>query len=120
MMRVDVWDLGVVPCNMRAGMDSLLARVVGVFRSARPHVAYAFTNARATRLKVLINDGYGLWLCMPVTATEKCYNSPTRPPVRRATETHTPSCERGLQSGLRRQPSMLHHNSPGLRLDQKG
>jgi transposase len=63
MMRVDAWLLAVAPCDMRGGMDSLLARVVSVFGSARPHVAYAFTNARATRLKVLINDGYGLWLC---------------------------------------------------------
>jgi transposase len=63
MMRVDAWFLAVAPCDMRGGMDSLLARVVSVFGSARPHVAYVFANARATRLKVLLNDGYGLWLC---------------------------------------------------------
>jgi hypothetical protein len=44
-------------------MDSLLARVIKVFGAAQPHVAYAFANARATRIKVLLSDGYGLWLC---------------------------------------------------------
>jgi transposase len=44
-------------------MDSLLAQVVHVFGSAQPHVAYAFANARANRIKVLLSDGYGLWLC---------------------------------------------------------
>lgn len=63
MMRVDAWYLAVAPCDMRGGMDSLLARVVAVFGSAQPHVAYAFANARASRIKVLLNDGYGLWLC---------------------------------------------------------
>lgn len=63
MMRIDAWHLASAPCDMRAGMDSLLARVVAVFGSARPHTAYAFTNARASRIKVLLHDGYGLWLC---------------------------------------------------------
>lgn len=62
-MRVDAWYLGVAPVDMRSGMDSLLARVVGVFGSAQPHVAYAFANARASRIKVLLHDGHGLWLC---------------------------------------------------------
>ena len=63
MMRVDAWFLASGTCDMRAGMDTLLARVVRVFGAAQPHVAYAFANARATRIKVLLNDGYGLWLC---------------------------------------------------------
>ena len=63
MMRVDAWYLAVAPCDMRLGMDGLLAHVVRVFGSAQPHTAYAFANARATRIKVLLSDGYGLWLC---------------------------------------------------------
>ena len=63
MMRVDAWQLAVAPLDMRCGMDSILARVVAVFGSAQPHVAYAFANARASRMKVLLHDGFGLWLC---------------------------------------------------------
>jgi transposase len=36
--------------------------VVTVFVSARPHHAYLFANRRATRMKVLVYDGFGLWL----------------------------------------------------------
>ena len=63
MMRVDAWQLAVAPLDMRCGMDSILARVVAVFGCAQPHVAYAFANARANRMKVLLHDGFGLWLC---------------------------------------------------------
>ena len=48
---------------MRAGPDTALARVVRVFGEARPHHAYLFANRRATRVKVLVHDGFGLWLC---------------------------------------------------------
>lgn len=48
---------------MRAGTDSALARVVKVFGSARPHHAYLFANRRTNRMKVLIHDGIGIWLC---------------------------------------------------------
>lgn len=63
MMRVDAWMLATAPVDMRCGMDSLLARVVGVFGAAQPHTAYAFANLRANRMKVLMHDGFGLWLC---------------------------------------------------------
>lgn len=63
MMRVDAWFLAVAPLDMRCGMDTLLARVVAVFGCAQPYTAYAFTNPRANRMKVLIHDGFGLWLC---------------------------------------------------------
>jgi transposase len=43
-------------------MDSALARVVGVFGAALPHTAYVFSNKRATRIKVLVHDGIGVWL----------------------------------------------------------
>jgi transposase len=33
-----------------------------VFGAARPHHAYLFANKRATRLKVLVYDGFGIWL----------------------------------------------------------
>jgi transposase len=63
MIRVDAVWMAVAPIDMRAGTDTALARVVAVFGSARPHHAYIFTNRRANRIKVLVHDGLGIWLC---------------------------------------------------------
>lgn len=63
MIRVDALWLAVEPVDMRAGPERLLARVVAVFGAARSHHAYVFANARHTRLKVLVHDGFGVW-CM--------------------------------------------------------
>jgi len=63
MIRVDAVWRGVEPLDMRAGTDTALARVVQVFGEARAHHAYLFTNRRANRLKVLVHDGIGIWLC---------------------------------------------------------
>ena len=46
---------------MRAGADRLLARVVQVFGVAQAHHGYLFANARATRIKLLVHDGFGVW-----------------------------------------------------------
>ena len=63
MIQIECIWLAVEPLDMRAGPDTALARVVRVFGEARPHHAYLFANRRATRLKVLVHDGFGLWLC---------------------------------------------------------
>ena len=63
MIRIDAVWLAVAPIDMRAGTDTALARVVAVFGCAHPHHAYLFTNRRANRLKVLVHDGLGIWLC---------------------------------------------------------
>jgi transposase len=58
-----IW-LSLAPADMRSGMDSLLGRVVHSFDSgAVQHSAYIFTNKAANRLKVLVYDGAGIWLC---------------------------------------------------------
>lgn len=62
MIRVDALWLSVQRLDMRAGVQTLLAQVVAVFGEARPHHAYLFTNRRGTRMKVLVHDGYGIWL----------------------------------------------------------
>ncbi len=46
---------------MRAGADRLLARVVQVFGSAQAHHGYLFANARGTRMKLVVHDGFGVW-----------------------------------------------------------
>ena len=63
MIRIDEIWLATEPLDMRAGPDTALARVVQVFGSARPHCAYLFANKRGNRMKVLIHDGFGIWLC---------------------------------------------------------
>jgi transposase len=63
VIRVDVTWFAVEPLDMRAGVDTALARVVNVFGEARAHHAYLFVNKRANRIKVLVHDGFGLWLC---------------------------------------------------------
>jgi len=36
--------------------------VIAVFGAAQPHCAYLFANRRANRMKVLVHDGFGIWL----------------------------------------------------------
>ena len=61
MIRIDSIWLATEPMDMRAGTESALARVVTVFGAAQPHCAYLFANRRATRMKVLVHDGFGVW-----------------------------------------------------------
>ncbi len=62
MIRVDALWLSTWPLDMRAGTETILAQVVRIFGEAQPHHAYLFANRRGTRLKVLVHDGYGVWL----------------------------------------------------------
>lgn len=62
VIRIDAIWLATAPLDMRAGPDTALARVVQAFGAAQPHHAYLFANARANRMKVLVHDGFGLWL----------------------------------------------------------
>ena len=61
MIRIDSLWLAVEPVDMRAGAERLLARVVQVFGCAQAHHGYVFANARATRIKLLVHDGFGVW-----------------------------------------------------------
>jgi len=63
VIRIDAVWLAVEPIDMRAGTETALARVVRVFGEARAHHAYLFTNRRSNRIKVLVHDGIGIWLC---------------------------------------------------------
>lgn len=62
LIRIDAVWLATMPLDMRAGAETALARVVQVFGGAKPHHAYLFANRRATRMKVLVHDGIGVWL----------------------------------------------------------
>ena len=61
MIRIDAVWLAVQPIDMRAGADRLLASVVQVFGAAQAHHGYLFANARSTRIKLLVHDGFGVW-----------------------------------------------------------
>jgi transposase len=61
VIRIDTMWLAVEPIDMRAGADRLLARVVQVFGAAQAHHGYLFANARASRIKLLVHDGFGVW-----------------------------------------------------------
>lgn len=63
VIRIEAVWLAVEPLDMRAGTETALARVIAVFGEARAHHAYLFANRRANRLKVLVHDGIGIWLC---------------------------------------------------------
>jgi transposase len=61
MIRIDAMWLAAEPVDMRCGADRLLARVVNVFGAAQAHHGYLFANARGTRIKLLVHDGFGVW-----------------------------------------------------------
>jgi transposase len=61
MIRVDAMWLAVDPVDMRAGADRLISRVVEVFGAAQAHHGYLFSNARGTRMKLVVHDGFGVW-----------------------------------------------------------
>lgn len=64
MIHIDAIWLALGASDLRGGIDKLLALVLGAFaEGAQPHHAYVFANRRVDRLKVLVYDGAGMWLC---------------------------------------------------------
>lgn len=61
MIRIDALWLCTQPLDMRAGAERLLAAVVQTVGAAHAHHGYVFANARATRIKLLVHDGFGVW-----------------------------------------------------------
>ena len=61
MIRIDALWLCTQPQDMRAGADRLLAVVVNTVGQAQAHHGWLFANARATRMKLLVHDGFGVW-----------------------------------------------------------
>jgi transposase len=63
MIRIEAIWLALGASDLRGGIDRLLAQVLRSFEAAQAHHAYIFANRRADRLKVLVYDGAGIWLC---------------------------------------------------------
>lgn len=61
MIRIDALWLCTQPQDMRAGADRLLNVVVNSVGQARAHHGYLFANSRATRIRLLVHDGFGVW-----------------------------------------------------------
>jgi len=61
VIRIDAVWLAVQPIDMRAGTERLLASVVQVFGAAQAHHGYLFANARSSRIRLLVHDGFGVW-----------------------------------------------------------
>jgi len=60
VIRIDQLRLCTAPVDMRAGAERLLACVVQVTGAASRHRGYVFANVRATRIKLLVHDGFGV------------------------------------------------------------
>jgi transposase len=61
VIRIDALWLCTKPVDMRCGAERLLAHVVHALGSANAHHGYVFANVRATRIKMLVHDGFGVW-----------------------------------------------------------
>ena len=61
MIRIDALWLCTKAVDMRYGAERLLAHVVHALGSTNAHHGYMFANARATRIKMLVHDGFGVW-----------------------------------------------------------
>jgi transposase len=58
------WFLAVEPIDLRCGMDRLLVWVQLSGGSASTSVGYVFRNRAGSRIKLLLIDGTGVWLCV--------------------------------------------------------
>ena len=58
------WFLAVEPIDLRCGMDRLLVWVQRSGDVTLDSVGYVFRNRSGSRIKLLLIDGTGVWLCV--------------------------------------------------------
>ena len=63
MIQINQIWLSTTPMDMRSGSNKLLAFIIEHHQVIRLGCAYLFYNKTGTRLKILIHDGLGIWLC---------------------------------------------------------
>jgi transposase len=63
MLTPTGWYLATAPVDLRCGIDRLLVLVQSLSGNAVPGDAYVFRNRSGTRIKVLVADATGVWLC---------------------------------------------------------
>ena len=61
VIRIDALWLCTKPVDMRYGAERPLAYVVHTVSTANAHHGYVFANVQATRTKMLMHDGFGVW-----------------------------------------------------------
>ena len=84
MIRIDALWLCTQPLDMRAGAERLLTTAVTALGVVHAHHGYLFANARATRIKLLVHDGFGVWCACRRLHTGRFVwvaGSPTLPPA---------------------------------------
>jgi transposase len=65
MIRPEQVFLAVEPVDMRMGMDGLSLHVQqSLGRAPGSGPAFVFRNRRGNRIKLLVWDGTGVWLCL--------------------------------------------------------
>lgn len=65
MIRPEQVWLAVEPVDMRMGIDGLSLKIQQALgRSPCDGTAYAFRNRSGNRIKLLVWDGTGVWLCV--------------------------------------------------------
>jgi transposase len=65
MIRPEQIWLAVEPVDMRLGIDGLSLKIQQALgRSPCDGTAYAFSNRNGNRIKLLMWDGTGVWLCV--------------------------------------------------------
>ena len=65
MIRPEQIWLAVEPVDMRLGIDGLSLKIQKALgRSPCDGTAYAFSNRNGNRIKLLMWDGTGVWLCV--------------------------------------------------------
>lgn len=63
MIRIDAIWMSSAPCDMRSGMDTLMNQIITLCGNVQPHHAWLFANRSANRMKVIVHDGFGIWMC---------------------------------------------------------
>ena len=97
MIRPDQLWLVIEAVDMRLGIDGLSLKIQQALgRSPCDGTAYAFRNRNGNRIKVLIWDGTGVWLCVR-RLHHGCF---TWPQSHDATCTLSPSEWRWLTTGI--------------------
>lgn len=65
MIRPEQVWLAVEPVDLRLGIDGLSRKIQQALgRAPGDGCAYAFTNRSRSRIKLLVWDGTGVWLCV--------------------------------------------------------